>query len=253
MEFTDDERALLLRGLFELRVSRAAFDGDPEADRIAFARIRVDEIDILFAGSVAIWLLCSSGRLSTVDRPLHSGQYACVGATARAGDAVNNSISDDQTALVREYYDGAARSVRLLDGRLRSCHARRGPEPNVFACSRSDLGSRHRDGRESPFLPADVKLTGVDLSPAMLAFAERRAQHLDLEIDLEVGDAEGLDFPDAHFETVTATLLMSTVPNPQRAAEEMRRVLRSGGRLLILDFAVARSLPCGGSSKHSHR
>ena len=47
VEFSDDERALLLRGLFGLRVSRAAFDGDREADRIAFAGIQGEEIDEL--------------------------------------------------------------------------------------------------------------------------------------------------------------------------------------------------------------
>ena len=45
IEFTDDERALVLRELSELRVSRAAFDGDLGTDRVAFARMHVKEID----------------------------------------------------------------------------------------------------------------------------------------------------------------------------------------------------------------
>ena len=151
--------------------------------------------------------------------------------------AVDNATDDDQTALVRDYYNEAARSydswmvgfdrVMLGRGRSRMCSRARGPTLEVAVGTGANL----------PFYPPDVKLTGIDLSPAMLAFAERRAQKLDLDIDLGVGDAEGLDFPDEHFETVTATLLLSTVPDPQRATEEMRRVLRPGGRVLILDFA----------------
>ena len=160
-----------------------------------------------------------------------------MGETARPGDAVCKSTGDDQTVLVREYYNEAARSydswmvgfdrVMLGRGRSRMCSRARGRTLEVAVGTGANL----------PFYPPDAKLTGIDLSPAMLAVAERRAQRLDLDIDLEVGDAQGLDFPDEHFETVTATLLLSTVPSPQRAAEEMRRVLRAGGRLLILDFA----------------
>jgi ubiquinone/menaquinone biosynthesis C-methylase UbiE len=139
--------------------------------------------------------------------------------------------------LVREYYDEAARfydswmvgfdRYMLGRGRSRMCSRARGPTLEVAVGTGANL----------PFYPPDVKLTGVDLSPAMLAFAERRAQQVDLDVDLLVGDAQNLAFPDEQFETVTSTLLLSTVPDPQRAAEEMRRVLRPGGRLLILDFA----------------
>lgn len=166
-----------------------------------------------------------------------------MGEKARAGDAVDESTGDDQTVLVREYYNEAARSydswmvgfdrVMLGRGRSRMCSRARGRTLEIAVGTGANL----------PFYPPDVKLTGIDLSPAMLAFAERRAQELDLDVDLAVGDAERIDFPEEHFETVTATLLMSTVPNPRRAAEEMRRVLRPGGRLLILDFARSPIVP----------
>jgi len=55
--------------------------------------------------------------------------------------------------------------------------------------------------------------------------------------------AQSLDFPDEQFDTVISTLLLSTVPDPRRAAEEMHRVLRPGGRLLILDFAHSHIAP----------
>jgi ubiquinone/menaquinone biosynthesis C-methylase UbiE len=144
---------------------------------------------------------------------------------------------DGQTALVREYYNQAAGHydswierfdrVMLGRGRSRMCSRARGQTLEVAVGTGANL----------PYYPPDATITGVDLSPAMLSVAEERAQKLGLDVDLRVGDAASLDFPDEQFETATATLLMSTVPDPRRAAQEMRRVLQPGGRLLILDFA----------------
>jgi ubiquinone/menaquinone biosynthesis C-methylase UbiE len=112
-------------------------------------------------------------------------------------------------------------------GRSRMCSRARGRTLEVAVGTGANLS----------YYPPDVTLTAVDLSPAMLAYAEQRAHTLGLDITLAVGDVERLDFADDHFETVAATLLLSTVPNPRLAAQEMWRVLRPGGRLLILDFA----------------
>ena len=85
--------------------------------------------------------------------------------------------------------------------------------------------------------PPDASVTAIDLSPEMLAVAQEHAQELKLDIELRLGDAQDLDFANEEFDTVTATLLLSTVADPQRAVIEMRRVLRPGGRVLLLDFA----------------
>jgi ubiquinone/menaquinone biosynthesis C-methylase UbiE len=71
----------------------------------------------------------------------------------------------------------------------------------------------------------------------MLELARERTQQLGRNVDLRVGDAQNLAFPDGRFDTVVATLLLSTVPDPQRAMHEMYRVMKQGGRLLLLDMA----------------
>jgi len=98
-------------------------------------------------------------------------------------------------------------------------------------------------GLNLPFYPAQVRLTGVDLSPAMLAQARERAVELGREIDLRDADAQALPFPDASFDTVVCTLSLCTVPHERAAIGEMWRVLRSGGRLLLLDHIGSRWWP----------
>jgi ubiquinone/menaquinone biosynthesis C-methylase UbiE len=90
-------------------------------------------------------------------------------------------------------------------------------------------------GRNLPFYPTGVRLTGVDLSPAMLAIAGDRAHAAGREVRLRQADAQALPFADASFDTVVCTLSLCAIPDDRAAVGEMRRVLRPGGRLLLLD------------------
>jgi len=90
-------------------------------------------------------------------------------------------------------------------------------------------------GRNLPHYQTDVSITGVELSPAMLAIARKRAADLGLTADLREGDAEHLPFGDASFDTVVCALSLCTIPNPAAAIAEMHRVLVPGGTLLLVD------------------
>jgi ubiquinone/menaquinone biosynthesis C-methylase UbiE len=83
--------------------------------------------------------------------------------------------------------------------------------------------------------PKGVEVTGIDLSSAMLAVARRRADELGRKVVLRNVDAERLEFPDEHFETIVITLVLCTIPNDGQAVAEAKRVLRPGGRLLLLE------------------
>jgi ubiquinone/menaquinone biosynthesis C-methylase UbiE len=113
-----------------------------------------------------------------------------------------------------------------------------------FAGGREWLAARARGrvlevgvgtGRNLPLYAADVSVTGIELSPAMLAIARRRAAGLGLDADLRTGDAQALPFGDEAFDTVVCALSLCTIPDPATAIAEMRRVLVPGGRLLLLD------------------
>jgi len=113
-----------------------------------------------------------------------------------------------------------------------------------FAGGREWLGARARGrvlevaigtGRSLPHYPAEATITGIELSPAMLAIARQRAADLSLDADLREGDAEHLPFDDASFDTAVCALSLCTIPRPAAAIAEMRRVLVPGGHLLLLD------------------
>ncbi len=140
-----------------------------------------------------------------------------------------------KTERVRRFYGRSAKSYDrwmrfydrlLLDDRRRS------------TCSRATgrtLELAVGTGLNLPFYPHDVELVGIDLSVEMLANAGRRAREIGLHVDLKLDDAQALHLPDGSFDTVVATLLLSTVPEPRRACAEAWRVLRPGGQLLVLD------------------
>lgn len=98
-------------------------------------------------------------------------------------------------------------------------------------------------GLNLPHYPAEVALTGIELSPAMLDIAQQRAGEFDRAVDLRIGDAEALDLPDSAFDTVVCTFSLCAIPDHRAALDEMIRVLRPGGRLLLADHVASTSAP----------
>jgi ubiquinone/menaquinone biosynthesis C-methylase UbiE len=96
-------------------------------------------------------------------------------------------------------------------------------------------------GRNLAFYPKGIRLTGIDLSPAMLELARERAGELGLDADLREDDAQDLPFPDESFDTAVCTLSLCNIPDDRKAVDEMKRVLRPSGRLLLLDHVRAAS------------
>jgi ubiquinone/menaquinone biosynthesis C-methylase UbiE len=90
-------------------------------------------------------------------------------------------------------------------------------------------------GRNLSFYPQEVRLTGIDLSPAMLSQARQHAKELGRDTTLQEANAEQLPFTEDTFDTVVCTLGLCGIPDEAKAVEEMHRVLRPGGTLLLLD------------------
>lgn len=115
-----------------------------------------------------------------------------------------------------------------------------------WACSRAEgevLEIAVGTGRNLDHHRDDVQLTGIELSPEMLAIAQRRTAQLGREADLRIGDAQDLDFPDASFDSVVCTLALCTIPDDRVAVSEVYRVLRPGGRFLLLEHVRSPAAP----------
>ncbi|MDB9345789.1 methyltransferase domain-containing protein [Nodularia spumigena CS-586/05] len=82
-----------------------------------------------------------------------------------------------------------------------------------------------------------AQVIGLDLSPYMLVRAEDKARNAGLDIHWQHGNAETTNFPEAHFDLVTASLLFHETPSVvcQAILRESFRLLVAGGQVLILD------------------
>ena len=78
-------------------------------------------------------------------------------------------------------------------------------------------------------------VTGVDFAPAMIAEARRKAAEHGLSVRFEEADAERLPFPPGSFDLAISRHLLWTLPHPAAAIDEWMRVLRPGGRLVVVD------------------
>jgi demethylmenaquinone methyltransferase/2-methoxy-6-polyprenyl-1,4-benzoquinol methylase len=91
----------------------------------------------------------------------------------------------------------------------------------------------------------DAKVTGVDISEGMLDVGRRKlaAKGLSNRIQLELGDSENLPFADNEFDAVTASFGVRNFENLEKGLAEMRRVLRPGGKLVVLEFSKPTAFP----------
>lgn len=116
----------------------------------------------------------------------------------------------------------------------------------AVACGRDILEIGVGTGLTLPYFPADRRVVGVDLSEDMLRVAGQKVveRKLTAVTGLSVMDACRLGLPDEAFDAVTAQFVITLVPNPEQALDEMDRVLRPGGEIVI----SSRLVDSGGAS-----
>ena len=154
------------------------------------------------------------------------------------------------TERVRRRYDAMAerydRSIapfeRMLfgGGREWACSQARGEVLEIAAGT----------GRNLPFYPEEVRLTGIELSPRMLDVARRRAEELGREADLRLGDAQDLPFGSASFDTVVCTLGLCTIsPTTGGRSPRPRACYAPAGASCCWSTSGAPSCPCASCKR----
>lgn len=120
------------------------------------------------------------------------------------------------------------------------------PGRKAGAAAINALGGRVLDvgvgtGLELPMFGDHVKITGIDLSEPMLAVARKRVATLGLKNveDLRAMDAMALEFPDASFDAIVAPYVLTVVPDAHRTLDEMARVVKQGGEIVLVNHIGA--------------
>ena len=156
-------------------------------------------------------------------------------STAETGSADEASLREANELRRRSWAkeaDGYDKRMGFIERRIL------GSEHRAWACSRTTgrtLEVAVGTGLNLASYPEAIELVGLDLSPEMLEIARGRAKELGREVDLRVGDAHALPFDGDSFDSVLCMFSLCNIPEPRLAVAEMKRVLRPGGRLVLVD------------------
>lgn len=97
-------------------------------------------------------------------------------------------------------------------------------------------------GRSIPHYPKGIKVIAIDISKNMLARAADKAQSLSLDVPFAVADVEDLPFKSGSFDAVVGTGIFCCVPDQIRGFNEVRRVLKKGGKVILVEHIRPKGL-----------
>ncbi len=144
--------------------------------------------------------------------------------------------SNRDSELTRRRYDRIASFYDYLESpmewlRFAPWRARLGDQITGERTLEAGVGT----GKNLAWYPSDIAITAIDINPRMLARARKKADILGLNTMLVEMDVQDLAFPDQFFDTVFATFVFCSVPDPVQGLRELRRVCKPGGTLILLE------------------
>jgi ubiquinone/menaquinone biosynthesis C-methylase UbiE len=94
-------------------------------------------------------------------------------------------------------------------------------------------------GKSFSYYPPDVVITAVDFSDRMLKRAKDKASKQKAKVRLQQMDVQNLEFKDNTFDTVVASFVFCSVPDPVRGLMEVKRVCKPGGKVVLLEHVLS--------------
>ena len=155
---------------------------------------------------------------------------------ARGVSVARMALADDLRQRARATWaagdwDGFARLVTPVGARVLD---RVGVEPGLDLL---DVGTGSGGNVAIPAALRGARVVGLDVTPQLLEHARRRAAEAGVEVEWVEGDAQELPFEDTSFDRVISTFGVMFAPDHARAAAELVRVCRPGGRVAMVTWA----------------
>nr|CBH40058.1 conserved hypothetical protein, SAM-dependent methyltransferase type 11 family [uncultured archaeon] len=159
----------------------------------------------------------------------------------------NNLSHDSLKGIIKRHWDGRSNDY----GKFRGY----GSEEEKIAWMdvlSSALGTERRNVLDVGTGPGDIAIylaemehdvTGIDFSDEMLKRAKGRVKNSNLQVKFDICDAEDLYFEDESFDAVICRHLLWTLPNPGKALREWTRVVKPGGKIVVIDGKWRSSSP----------
>ncbi len=94
-------------------------------------------------------------------------------------------------------------------------------------------------GKNFPYYPSNSQVTALDFSEKMLQQAKKKQQRDNISVNLEQMDVQTLCYADNSFDTVIATFVFCSVPQPLKGLQEIHRVCKPGGQILLLEHVLS--------------
>jgi ubiquinone/menaquinone biosynthesis C-methylase UbiE len=136
---------------------------------------------------------------------------------------------------ISEKYDRFARWYDLVEGVPNLLGVRKLRRRLLRHASGNVLEVAVGTGMNLPYYPPGCRITAVDVSREMLNVARRRAAKLSMDVSFSLAEEAALSFSDKNFDTVVSSLTTCTFPNPVAALQEMARVCKPTGRILLVE------------------
>jgi len=136
---------------------------------------------------------------------------------------------------IRQTYDRIAHWYDLIEAVPEFLGVRRLRYEILQRASGRVLDIAAGTGKNLRYYPETCQITAADMSSAMLEISRRRANSLGLDITFLMMDAEAIGLQDKSFDTVVSSLTLCTFPAPVAALQEMARVCRTNGRILLVE------------------